>query len=405
MKQKQLITAISKWVGIGVLNIHMAQAGGLITVDTVSDQQQQGFTTLREAIALANTSSNIVIEFDETLFSEPQTIVLEQGELTLSSSTTIEGPGSNLLTIDGDNNSRVFRLSDDDNNTTQAIEISGVTITNGNGISPAENRKGGCILSFEGLSLNDSVVTGCKSEGRGGGIHSRYGSLTVDNTTISQNRGGNEGGGVYTRQVTVSITNSTISDNEDSDGAGIFIERASNVEIINTTVSNNSSFVNSSFGIFARDLSTTVNLINSTVVNNDGSGIAVINNATFNIINSIIAGNGLSDCDLAVLNLNSFIRNSLDTDGSCDVSATNHITVADAKLEPLNFYGGPTKTHRPQVDSAAVDAGDDLFCVAFDQRGQVRPQDGNGDDNAVCDIGAVELAEFEDVVFINGFDR
>ncbi len=405
MKQKQLIAAISKWVGIGVLNINMAQAGGLITVDTVSDQSQQGLTTLRDAIELANGSPGTFIEFDDTLFSEPQTIVLEQGELNISASTTIEGPGSNLLTIDGDNNSRVFRLSDDDNNTTQAIEISGVTITNGNGISPADDRVGGCILSNEGLILNDSVVTGCKSPGRGGGIHSRFGSLEIKNATISQNRGGNEGGGVYIRQATASIYNSTISDNEDLNGAGIFINRGSNVEIINTTVSNNSSFADVSFGIFARDTSTSVNLINSTVVYSDKSGIGVINNATFNVINSIIAGNQLSDCDFPGLNANSFIRNSLDTDGSCDVSATNHITVADPKLEPLNFYDGPTKTHRPQPDSPAIDSGDELFCVAFDQRGQVRPQDGDGDDNAVCDIGAVELAEFEDVVFINGFDR
>ena len=402
MKQKQLVTAISKWVGIGVIGIQMAHAGDLITVDTISDQSQPGFTTLREAVAIANSSTDTFIDFDESLFSEPQTIILEQGELTLSTSTTIIGPGADMLTIDAENNSRVLRLDDEDNNTTQAVNINGITITNGNGQSPAEARAGGCILSFEGLTLNDSVITGCRSPGRGGGIYSRFGSLSLNNTTISKNRGGNQGGGISIRQNTVTITHSTISDNEDLDGAGVYVSSGSNVDIINTTVSNNQSLVNVSFGLFFKGGSH--NIINSTVVHNSRSGIGVRNGAQVDISNSIVADNLESDCDFSGLNGDSVNHNNLDTDGSCDVFATNHITVADAKLEPLNFYGGPTQTHRPQPDSPVVDAGDDLLCEATDQRGQIRPQDGDANGSAACDIGAVELAEFEDVLFINGFD-
>jgi len=328
--------------------------------------------------------------------------VLEQGELTLSASTTIIGPGADLLSLDGDNNSRVLRLDDENNTTIQTIDISGITLINGNGISPADNRAGGCILSFEGLTLNDSIVTGCRSPGRGGGIYSRFGSLALDNTSISENRGGNEGGGVSIRQNTALITNSTISDNEDFNGAGLFINSQNNVDIINTTVSNNRSFVDTSFGIFAK--SSNVNVINSTVVNNSRSGFGVRSGAQVNISNSIIAGNLESDCDFSGLNGNSVNHNNLDTDGSCDVLATNHLTVDDVKLEPLAFYGGPTQTHRPQPDSPAVDAGDESLCEAFDQRGEVRPQDGDANGIALCDIGAVELAVFEDIVFSNGFD-
>jgi len=73
MKQKQLVTALSQWIGIGVIGIQFAHAGGgQLIVDTVSDQPQPGFTTLREAIVIANSSSGTIISFDETLFSEPQ---------------------------------------------------------------------------------------------------------------------------------------------------------------------------------------------------------------------------------------------------------------------------------------------------------------------------------------------
>jgi hypothetical protein len=40
--------------------------------------------------------------------------------------------------------------------------------------------------------------------------------------------------------------------------------------------------------------------------------------------------------------------------------------------------------------SRAIDAGDNAGCPPDDQRGVARPQDGNGDGAAICDIGAYE---------------
>jgi PKD repeat protein len=52
--------------------------------------------------------------------------------------------------------------------------------------------------------------------------------------------------------------------------------------------------------------------------------------------------------------------------------------------------GGLTLTHTPLEDSPAIDAGDDNSCPAKDQRGALRPFDGDGSGQATCDIGAVE---------------
>ena len=62
-------------------------------------------------------------------------------------------------------------------------------------------------------------------------------------------------------------------------------------------------------------------------------------------------------------------------------------------LLPLANNGGPTQTHALTLTvSPAIDAGDNAGCPPIDQRGFPRPRDGNGDGNAVCDMGAYEEA-------------
>ena len=67
------------------------------------------------------------VSFSPTIFATPQTITLDGTALELKSgSETIRGPGSNLLSISGNNASRVFLV---DANVTASI--SGLTITDG----------------------------------------------------------------------------------------------------------------------------------------------------------------------------------------------------------------------------------------------------------------------------------
>ncbi|WP_395375865.1 choice-of-anchor Q domain-containing protein [Marinicella sp. W31] len=409
MKQKKIVTAISGFIGMSVFGISASQAGNTITVDSISDQPEAGFTTLREAIEDSNTISGAVIKFDEAVFSEPQTITLEQGELLISSSTTIDGPGKDLLTIDGDENTRIIRI-DDGTDDLIDVGINGLTLTRGNGQSPANSRTGGCVLSFELLTLNDSTVTTCESSGRGGGVFTRFGALNLNNSSIHNNDAGNEAGGLYFREAAAVIMNSTVSENtSDFNGAGIFISRNNFVEIYNSTISENRGLNTSErqgAGIFINSSSSSLTLENTTIVNNTGEGLFVRQASQVNITNNIIAGNIDGDCELTQINANSNNQNNLDTDGSCDVLATNHFTVSNPMLGPLANNGGLTMTHLPLADSPVIDSGDDALCAEFDQRGLLRPRDGDGDGTSTCDIGAVEsLISEGDSIFTDGFDN
>ncbi len=65
--------------------------------------------------------------------------------------------------------------------------------------------------------------------------------------------------------------------------------------------------------------------------------------------------------------------------------------IADPKLAPLADYGGPTQTFALLADSPAIDAVPAGSCsVGVDQRGALRPRDGNLDGAAYCDAGAYE---------------
>jgi hypothetical protein len=64
-------------------------------------------------------------------------------------------------------------------------------------------------------------------------------------------------------------------------------------------------------------------------------------------------------------------------------------------LLPLADNGGGTMTHALKKGSRAIDNGNNTVCPATDQRGMSRPVDGNNDDTATCDMGAVEMTPEE----------
>ena len=80
-------------------------------------------------------------------------ITLTTGRIDVSRDVLFLGPGSGLLTIDGNNTDRIFNQ-----NGPYQLAVYGITLQRG--YSNAFG--GGCIYSGGPLLLNDTVITGCK---------------------------------------------------------------------------------------------------------------------------------------------------------------------------------------------------------------------------------------------------
>jgi hypothetical protein len=240
-----------------------------LVVDTLADESDGNYAlgdlSLREALLLANTYPSVdTISFAPALtVAGPATILLTMRELKITDSTSILGPGANLLTIDASGNdptpdmnngdgSRIFNITDDANNTVLEVSISGLTLTGGDVSGAGVASNGGAIRSLENLTVTDSTISGNSSSGNltsgatfsGGGIYAR-GDLTITASTISGNSAGGDGGGIRAAGASLLITNSTLSGNS----AGVDGGAISNygfgpdrtVVVINSTLSGNSA--------------------------------------------------------------------------------------------------------------------------------------------------------------------
>jgi hypothetical protein len=137
------------------------------TVNSTADDGSAG--TLRWAIRQANANGRADTIVFSSLFDAPQTINLTGRQLTLSDPARIRiiGPGESLLTINGNNASRVFRITSG-----SSASLSGLTITGGS----AKGNGGGVENSGGTLALDHVVLRG-NSARRGGGLFN-------DGTTI-----------------------------------------------------------------------------------------------------------------------------------------------------------------------------------------------------------------------------
>jgi len=109
----------------------------------------------------------------------------------------------------------------------------------------------------------------------------------------------------------------------------------------------------------------------------------------------------------AVIDLN-LDRYNMDSDDTCELSdgTSNYPGVEQPYLAPLATVGGFTHVSRPLTISPLIDTGHPVIgaigCEEDDQQFVERPIDFDGDGNARCDVGAVELSD--DVIFFDPFE-
>ena len=383
---------------------------------TVANTNDSGPGSLRDAVA--NTDPGGTVDFDPSLANE--TITLTTGEIIIDKDLTITGLGPNSITISGGNNSRIFNIQNANVGIsdlkiadglescdlpdclafggailvdgTSTLEITGCVFANNTASCGATNCSvfGGVIQSSGSFKTNESTFSGnmasCEGQdcaGFGGAIQSS-GSFEISKSTFSDNMASCEGqdcavfgGAIQHPSSSNEITNSTICGNEAfciGEGCvsfGAAIQAPGSVEINNSTISDNSvSCLGLDCFLFGGTLQSpgeAITLIN-TIVSNNLVALPV-DNCGGNIIDG---------------------GNNLQFPGdSCGIT----IATQDPMLGPLADNGGTTMTKELLTGSPAIDAGMNFTCEATDQRGVMRPVDGDGDDIAVCDIGAFEVEE------------
>jgi CSLREA domain-containing protein len=233
----------------------------------------------------------------------------------------------------------------------------------------------------------------------GGGMYDKggFGALTIYNCTFSHNttENGGWGGGVFSQGAAgMGVNNSTFSGNQANGplakGGGVLYDAAPGASLINSTFSENSAGSNG--GAIMTNQSMTITSC-TFMWNAAGAGGAAIGRLVpaVTLKNTIIG--------VSVIGANCFggamtsDNNNLDQDATCGLAGTHDLKNVDPRLGPLQNNGGPTMTHALLAGSPAIDAASLLGCEATDQRGVQRPQDGNGDGVAVCDIGAFEVTD------------
>jgi len=236
-----------------------------------------------------------------------------------------------------------------------------------NSVAGTQYALGGGVLGLRNIVIERSLVTGNTCSWGSGGVsksedrndsdpHSR--GVTVVNSTISGNSAMLDGGlgGLYS----LTIENSTITNNTASHSTGgvYFLGDHYSLLIHSSIISGNSAADTS---VHAADLSTTINGPFSGTVHVAGN---------FNLIAS----------------------------SDALVEVPDDTLTSDPLLGPLADNGGPTLTHALLSGSPAINAGDNLYGFATDQRGAMRVAGPH------ADIGAFEVQPAPDTVFADGFD-
>jgi hypothetical protein len=361
------------WICFALIcSLGMSAYADIITVTNTNDS---GPGSLRQALTDANDADTIV-------FAVTGTIGLTSGGLLIAKNINLSGPGSNQLSIDGNQAVFVFGIFPG-----KTATISGLTIRNAEAGAGVWNEQGTLTVSdcavtsnsYEGLFNDEGTlnVNNCVLSGNSGnGLSTYFGITTVSNCVISGNSSGGlindgpHGGPLPSNDPIGSPGSMTIDDSMISDNSGPGVSNVAGfLTVLDSTLSGNSAGQALDGGgilsgtLFKTPADTTI--INSTISGNSapdfGGGIAggywrvTIVNSTISENTAGNSGGGISGTFLSIMN-STISGNSAGSGGGIyhllfNLDISNTILNAGASGENIFNKDGTITSHGYNISS------------------------------------------------------
>ena len=347
-----------------------------ITVTTTEDSLDlDGECSLREAVIAANTNAAV----DGCAAGEPES---DQIRLTPGQTYRLSIPGR-----------------DEDAAQTGDLDITeGLNVWNGT-IDAGGVDRAFDVFTGSGFGLRTAgVFNGDAGDGNGGAVRIRN-DCGADKRRMStgghfrDNVAANGGAIAAIGCVTIDIEHAAFQHNvATGDGAALWLDQGALANVITVTFTANTA-AGSGGAVWATTDAFGYQLAAVTVADNEAASAGGIGmgagSGALDLIDVLLAHNAGGNCDIAVPVDG---QNNLSDDESCGDLGTDSVANVDAMLEPLDdTWRLPSYGLAP--GSPAIDAGLAISFETsemFDQRGTLRPQDGDGDGVEIFDIGAVE---------------
>jgi CSLREA domain-containing protein len=372
-----------------------------------------GVCTLRAAIQEANALAG----HDTINLSAGQVYALERvgqdatafnGDLDITDDVTIAFFASGERpVVDANGLERAFEIHDGN------VLMLGFDIIGGDATIPSDAAGGGIAINFDAgvVQLSLLRIHGNRAE-FGGGVYNDGSGTTLTFVELYENEnnitGNAAGSAIFNRGELVLEQSAVFGNSTDMNGTDVIrneppFSGSPALTVINSTIASN-------LGNGIRSIDDALLVVrNSTIAHNIPYGVAVTGaGGTFQMRNSVLAYNAFADCGIspvASLNLN---RYNMDSDGTCELAdGSSNYPGVEPYLTPLARHGGFTHASWPLSVSPMIDLGHPVIgsigCEEDDQQGTERPVDFDGNGNARCDVGAIELDS--DLIFFDPIER